>query len=81
MESDKKEGPTARTVRAFSMTFTPTSVPLRYHRCDAMPEKWDSVAAVDGKVELSATQVRAAEILLKKTLPDLGHRTVGRKLR
>jgi hypothetical protein len=26
---------------------------------------------VAGKIEMSATQVRAAEILLKKTLPDL----------
>ena len=26
---------------------------------------------VDGNVELSATQIRAAEILLKKSLPDL----------
>ncbi len=27
---------------------------------------------VEGEIELSPTQVRAAEILLKKTLPDLG---------
>jgi hypothetical protein len=26
---------------------------------------------LDGKVELSATQIRAAEILLRKSLPDL----------
>lgn len=26
---------------------------------------------VDGKVELTATQLRAAEVLLKKSLPDL----------
>lgn len=26
---------------------------------------------VDGEVELSATQIKAAEILIKKTLPDL----------
>jgi hypothetical protein len=28
---------------------------------------------VEGKVDLSSTQVRAAEVLLKKTLPDLGN--------
>ena len=29
------------------------------------------VSHVNGEVELSSTQVRAAEILLRKTLPDL----------
>jgi hypothetical protein len=29
------------------------------------------ISHVNGSAELSATQVRAAEILLKKTLPDL----------
>lgn len=29
------------------------------------------VSHVNGEVELSSTQVRAAEVLLKKTLPDL----------
>ncbi len=32
---------------------------------------------VDGKVELSATQVRAAEIVLKKIKPDLSSVAVG----
>jgi hypothetical protein len=32
---------------------------------------------VNGEVELSTTQVRAAEILLKKTLPDLSSVEVG----
>jgi hypothetical protein len=29
------------------------------------------ISHVNGEVELSSTQVRAAEVLLKKTLPDL----------
>lgn len=31
----------------------------------------------NGEVEMSATQVRAAEVLLKKTLPDLSAVTMG----
>ncbi len=31
----------------------------------------------NGEVEMSPTQVRAAEILLKKTLPDLGNITLS----
>lgn len=30
----------------------------------------------NGKQDMSPTQVKAAEILLKKALPDLGHMTV-----
>jgi hypothetical protein len=32
---------------------------------------------VDGEIDMTATQVRAAEILLKKTIPDLSRTTVG----
>ncbi len=35
------------------------------------------ISHVNGEVELSTTQVRAAEILLKKTLPDLSSVEVG----
>lgn len=31
---------------------------------------------VEGKIEMSPTQVRAAEILLRKTVPDLGRTEV-----
>ena len=31
---------------------------------------------IDGAVEMSTTQIRAAEILLKKTLPDLSQATM-----
>lgn len=38
-------------------------------------------AHVFGKVELSPTQVRAVEILLKKTLPDLSSTEIDAKVR
>ncbi len=37
---------------------------------------WRLAAHVEGKIELSPTQVRAAEILLRKTVPDLGRTEV-----
>ena len=51
-------------------------------RTKAMPEVWRQriqtgqilrrlMDHVEGKIELSATQIRAAEILLRKILPDL----------
>ena len=35
------------------------------------------ISHVNGEVELSSTQVRAAEVLLKKTLPDLSAVELG----
>lgn len=53
---------------------------MRKHHQDDVREKIQASqiinrlsAHVSGEVELTSTQIRAAEILLKKTLPDLSN--------